>query len=269
MVDPSFQPGISFGYGKFYIELWGNASLLSDYKEFDMFLGFEHKNLTITLYDVFCGVGSEFNTKFFDGDKHSLTATIDYTFFDRLNIHWATTFIHSADFITKGKRAGKRAFSSYFEVAYTQPFGNIMDMTLRAGASPWTGPFWCPTRVGDEFDWDNPAEGFNVTNLSVTLSHEFERGDLCFPVELSYIYNPTSKYHYAVFKAGFNFYRIAVRRFAGLSTHAGRPRFRWPEEHFFVIFCQTTKISGRACSFRIIIYIFVSGNFVLYKPEVR
>lgn len=205
MVDPSFQPGISFGYGKFYIELWGNASLLSDYKEFDMFLGFEHKNLTITLYDVFCGVGSEFNTKFFDGDKHSLTATIDYTFFDRLNIHWATTFIHSADFITKGKRAGKRAFSSYFEVAYTQPFGNIMDMTLRAGASPWTGPFWCPSRVGNEFDWDNPAEGFNVTNLSVTLSHEFERGDLCFPVELSYIYNPTSKYHYAVFKAGFNF----------------------------------------------------------------
>ena len=42
MVDPSFQPGITLGYGKFYINLWGNASLLSDYKEFDMFLGFEH-----------------------------------------------------------------------------------------------------------------------------------------------------------------------------------------------------------------------------------
>ena len=49
MFDPSFQPGVSFGFGKFYIELWGNASLLSDYKEFDMFLGFEHENLLITV----------------------------------------------------------------------------------------------------------------------------------------------------------------------------------------------------------------------------
>ena len=53
MLDPSFQPSLSLGYGKFYIELWGNASLLSGYKEFDMFLGFEHEDLLITIYDVF------------------------------------------------------------------------------------------------------------------------------------------------------------------------------------------------------------------------
>ena len=205
MVDPSFQPGITFGYGKFYINLWGNASLLSDYKEFDMFLGFEHENLTITLYDVFCGVGSDFNTRFFDKDMHNLTATIDYTFFDRLRVHWATTFIHSSDFLTSGKRAGKRAFSSYFEVAYTQPVKDLFDIEITAGASPWTGPFWCPTRVGNEYDWDNPAEGFNVTNLSLMLNKEFEMGNVTFPLKVGYIYNPLSKYHYAIVKTGFSF----------------------------------------------------------------
>lgn len=205
MLDPSFQPGLSLGYGKFYIELWGNASLLSDYKEFDMFLGFEHEDLLITIYDVFCGVGQDFNKPFFSGENHSLTATIDYTFFDRLRLHWATTFLHPDDFITEGKRAGKRAFSSYFEVAYTQPFGDVLDMEVAAGASPWTGPFWCPTRVGNEFDWDNPATGFNVTNLSLKLSHEFEMDSVTLPVELSYVYNPLTNYHYALLKAGFNF----------------------------------------------------------------
>ena len=205
MVDPSFQPGITFGYGKFYINLWGNASLLSDYKEFDMFLGFEHENLTITLYDVFCGVGSDFNTRFFDKDMHNLTATIDYTFFDRLRVHWATTFIHSNDFLTSGKRAGKRAFSSYFEVAYTQPVKDLFDIEITAGASPWTGPFWCPTRVGNDYDWDNPAEGFNVTNLSLMFNKEFEMGNVTFPLQVGYIYNPLSNYHYAIVKTGFSF----------------------------------------------------------------
>ena len=205
MLDPSFQPGLSLGYGKFYIELWGNASLLSGYKEFDMFLGFEHEDLLITIYDVFCGVGDDFNKPFFSGENHSLTATIDYTLFDRLRLHWATTFLHPDDFITEGKRAGKRAFSSYFEVAYTQPFGDVLDMEVAAGASPWTGPFWCPTRVGNEFDWDNPAKGFNVTNLSLKLSHEFEMDSVTLPVELNYVYNPLTNYHYALLKAGFNF----------------------------------------------------------------
>ena len=205
MLDPSFQPGLSLGYGKFYIELWGNASLLSGYKEFDMFLGFEHEDLLITIYDVFCGVGQDFNKPFFSGENHSLTATIDYTFFDRLRLHWATTFLHPDDFISEGKRAGKRAFSSYFEVAYTQPFGDVLDMEVAAGASPWTGPFWCPTRVGNEFDWDNPAKGFNVTNLSLKLSHEFEMDSVTLPVELNYVYNPLTNYHYALLKAGFNF----------------------------------------------------------------
>ena len=205
MVDPSFQPGITLGYGKFYINLWGNASLLSDYKEFDMFLGFEHENLAITVYDVFCGVGSDFNTRFFDKDMHNLTATIDYTFFDRLRVHWATTFLHSSDFLTTGKRAGKRAFSSYFEVAYTQPVKDLFDIEITAGASPWTGPFWCPTRVGNEYDWDNPAKGFNVTNLSLMLNKEFEMGNVTFPLQVGYIYNPLSKYHYAIVKAGFSF----------------------------------------------------------------
>ena len=204
MVDPSFQPALTLGYGKFYVRLWGSASLFSDYKEFDMFLGFQHEGLEVTIYDVFCGVGQDFNAPFFDKSSHNLTATIDYTFFDRLRLHWATTFLHPSDFVVKNG-VERRAFSSYFEVAYTQPVKDWFDVEVIAGASPWTGPFWCPTRVGNEYDWDNPAKGFNVTNLSLTLSREFTRGDVSFPVSLGYTYNPLSNYHYALLTAGFYF----------------------------------------------------------------
>lgn len=204
MVDPSFQPALTLGYGKFYVRLWGNASLFSDYKEFDMFLGFQHEGLEVTIYDVFCGVGQDFNAPFFDKSSHNLTATIDYTFFDRLRLHWATTFLHPSDFVVKNG-VERRAFSSYFEIAYTQPVKDWFDVEVIAGASPWTGPFWCPTRVGNEYDWDNPAKGFNVTNLSLTLSREFTRGDVSFPVSLGYTYNPLSNYHYALLTAGFYF----------------------------------------------------------------
>jgi hypothetical protein len=207
MFDPSFQPSLTLGYGKFYINLWGNASLLSDYKEFDMFLGFDHENLSVTIYDVFCGVGADFGAQsFFDKEAHSLTATIDYTFFDRLRLHCATTFLHAADRLPNGKRA----FSSYFEVGYTQPFGEVMDMEIIAGAAPWTGPFWMagPRVMVDGaymLDFDNQPQGFNVTNLSVVLTREFDVNGVGIPVELGYTYNPTTKRHYALVKAGFAF----------------------------------------------------------------
>ena len=204
MVDPSFQPALTLGYGKFYVRLWGNASLFSDYKEFDMFLGFQHEGLEVTIYDVLCGVGQDFNAPFFDKSSHNLTATIDYTFFDRLRLHWATTFLHPSDFIVKNG-VERRAFSSYFEVAYTQPVKDWFDVEVIAGASPWTGPFWCPTRVGNEYDWDKPAKGFNVTNLSLILSREFTKGNVSFPVSLGYTYNPLTNYHYALLTTGFYF----------------------------------------------------------------
>ena len=212
MFDPSFQPSVTLGYGKFYINLWGNASLLSDYKEFDMFLGFDHENLSVTIYDVFCGVGLDFGSQsFFDKEAHNLTLTIDYTFFERLRLHWATTFLHASDwhYNEDGSRA-RRAFSSYFEVAYTQPFGDILDMEIVAGAAPWTGPFWMagPRKMVDgayTLDFDNQPQGFNVTNLSVTWSREFEVGSVSLPLQLGYTFNPTTKRHYALLKAGFAF----------------------------------------------------------------
>jgi hypothetical protein len=212
MFDPSFQPSLTLGYGKFYINLWGNASLLSDYKEFDMFLGFDHENLSITIYDVFCGVGPDFGSQsFFDKEAHNLTATIDYTFFDRLRLHWATTFLHASDwhYNEDGSRA-RRAFSSYFEVGYTQPFGDVLSMEIIAGAAPWTGPFWMagPRKMVDgayTLDFDNQPKGFNVTNLSLMFNREFEVGSVTLPLQVGYTFNPTTKRHYALVTAGFAF----------------------------------------------------------------
>jgi hypothetical protein len=131
-----------------------------------------------------------------------------------LRLHWATTFLHASDwhYNEDGSHA-RRAFSSYFEVAYTQPFGDILDMEIVAGASPWTGPFWTagPQIYKDgeyvlDYNAKNPpVTGFNVTNLSVTLSREFEVGSVSLPLQLGYTFNPTTKRHYALLKAGFAF----------------------------------------------------------------
>ena len=202
MFDPSLQPGVSFGYGNFYIDLWANHSLISKYNEFDIFLGYENENLTVTLYDVLWGVCGEMETMNpFNGDNHSLTATIDYTFFERLRLHWATTFIHSGDILPNGKQA----YSSYFEAAYTHPVCDHFDLELTAGASPWTGAFWCPSRLGDTYDFDNPATGFNVTNLSLMALKEFELGDYTIPVKAGYIYNPTTEFSFVLFQTSISF----------------------------------------------------------------
>lgn len=201
MFDPSLQPGVSFGYGKFYIDLWANHSLISKYNEFDIFLGFEHENLTITAYDVLWGVCGEMESMNpLNAKNHSLTTTIDYTLFDSLRLHWATTFIHSGDKLD----SGKQAFSSYFEVAYTHTVGDLFDVELTAGAAPWSGAFWCFEREGDGYS-DNYAKGFNVTNLSAMLNKEFEVDGLTFPMQLGYVYNPTTNFHFALFKVGVSF----------------------------------------------------------------
>lgn len=215
MFDPSIQPSVTLGYGMFYVDLWLNVSPISKYQEFDMTLGFDYENLSVTIYDVWCGTGDEFwKNDFLDDKNHSLTATVDYTFFDRLRLHWGTTFLHAADWLYNedGSRQ-RRAFSSYFEVAYTQPVKDLFDIEILAGASPWTGPFWTagPQIVEDgerflNYDAENPpVKGFNVTNLAVTLSREFEVGCATIPVNLGYTYNPTTKRHYALIKAGVSF----------------------------------------------------------------
>lgn len=201
MFDPSLQPGVSFGYGKFYIDLWANHSLISKYNEFDIFLGYEHENLTVTLYDVLWGVSGQMETMNpFKGKNHSLTATIDYTFFDCLSLHWATTLIHSGDKLPNGKQA----FSSYFEAAYTYPVCDLFDLELAAGASPWTGPFWSFNREGDGYS-DSTPTGFNVTNLSLMALREFEFGNFTMPVKAGYIYNPTTEFSFILLQTGIAF----------------------------------------------------------------
>jgi hypothetical protein len=207
MFDPSVQYGVTLGYGRFFLDLWANNSLMSTYNAFDMTIGYEHKGLRITVYDVYCGLTKEM-PHFFDKDTHNLTATIDYTFFDRLRLHWGTTFIHSSDFIEKEDGTRRRAFSSYFEVSYTQPILLFFDLEITAGASPWTGPFWCAgPRVMQldgsyALDFDNIPTGFNVTNLSLAIKKDFDLRICEIPVSLGYTYNPTTNRHYALLKAG-------------------------------------------------------------------
>lgn len=210
--DPAIQPNVTLGLGAFYIDLWYNFSTLSTYQELDITFGFDYENLSVTIYDVWCDYGKAFwQNDFLDDENHSLTATIDYTFFDRLRLHWGTTFLHSADWLYNDDGTKRRrAFSSYFEIAYTQPVKDWFDIEILAGASPWTAPFWCAgprvwTGEGYELDFENIPQGFNVTNLSLTLSREFSVGAATIPVNLGYVYNPTSNRHYALIKAGFSF----------------------------------------------------------------
>ena len=174
MFDPALQPGVTLGYGNFYIDLWANRSLISTYTEFDVFLGYENENLTVTLYDVLWGVSEDMSTMNpLKGENHSLTATIDYTLFERLRLHWATTFIHSGDKLINGKQA----YSSYFEVAYDFSLSEV-DFTVAAAVLPFAADYY-------------GNDDFGVCNLNITAGYEFEFDNgATLPISGQVMYNP-------------------------------------------------------------------------------
>ena len=171
----SLQPTLGLEYKGISLSAWGSVGLAdpADTKEFDITLGYTIGGLNIGITDYWFNAGAH-------GTNHVFEANIGYDF-GVVSAQWYTN-ISGNDGVNKD---GKRAYSSYFEVA--APFKlATCDWTATVGAVPFATNFY-------------GTNGFAVTNLAVRASKDIKVTDsFSIPIFGEVSANPCSQKAYLV-----------------------------------------------------------------------
>ena len=182
----SLQPTLGLEYKGISLSAWGSVGLAdpADTKEFDITLGYTIGGLNIGITDYWFNAGLDPQDRYFKydahGTNHVFEANIGYDF-GVVSAQWYTN-ISGNDGVNKD---GKRAYSSYFEVA--APFKlATCDWTATIGAVPFATDFY-------------GTNGFAVTNLAVRASKDIKVTDsFSIPIFGEVSANPCSQKAYLV-----------------------------------------------------------------------
>ena len=182
----SLQPTLGLEYKGISLSAWGSVGLAdpADTKEFDITLGYTIGGLNIGITDYWFNAGLDPQDRYFKydahGTNHVFEANIGYDF-GVVSAQWYTN-ISGSDCVNKD---GKRAYSSYFEVA--APFKlATCDWTATVGAVPFATDFY-------------GTNGFAVTNLAVRASKDIKVTDsFSIPIFGEVSANPCSQKAYLV-----------------------------------------------------------------------
>ena len=182
----SLQPTLGLEYKGISLSAWGSVGLAdpADTKEFDITLGYTIGGLNIGITDYWFNAGLDPQDRYFKydahGTNHVFEANIGYDF-GVVSTQWYTN-ISGNDGVNKD---GKRAYSSYFEVA--APFKlATCDWTATVGAVPFATDFY-------------GTNGFAVTNLAVRASKDIKVTDsFSIPIFGEVSANPCSQKAYLV-----------------------------------------------------------------------
>ena len=182
----SLQPTLGLEYKGISLSAWGSVGLAdpADTKEFDITLGYTIGGLNIGITDYWFNAGLDPQDRYFKydahGTNHVFEANIGYDF-GVVSAQWCTN-ISGNDGVNKD---GKRAYSSYFEVA--APFKlATCDWTATVGAVPFATDFY-------------GTNGFAVTNLAVRASKDIKVTDsFSIPIFGEVSANPCSQKAYLV-----------------------------------------------------------------------
>jgi hypothetical protein len=185
----SLQPTLGVGYKGLSLTAWGSVGLTepADTKEFDLTLSYVVGGLNIGVTDYW------FNQMVGDGDpegryfkygahatNHVVEANIGYDF-GLASLQWFTNFAGN-DY----KKDGKRAYSSYVEVAVPFKLASV-DWTAAVGAVPYESAQYGTT-------------GFAVTNVAVKATKDIKVTDtFSVPIFGQFAANPCSQKAYLVF----------------------------------------------------------------------
>ena len=181
---PSFQPELSVGWKGLSLSVWGSAGLAQPRNEIDLTLSYTIGGLKLSIIDYWDDSGG---TKYFmyrqKETGHSFEGAVQFDF-GPVAVSWQT-FFAGADFQEVG---GRRAFSSYFEIA--APFHLIgIDWLGKAGFVPWASDYYGTQRFT-----------FQSVSLKATKAIPFsDRFSL--PIYAELIATPASRKLY--FVAGF------------------------------------------------------------------
>ena len=182
----SLQPTLGLEYKGISLSAWGSVGLAdpADTKEFDITLGYTIGGRNIGITDYWFNAGLDPQDRYFKydahGTNHVFEANIGYDF-GVVSAQWYTN-ISGNDGVNKD---GKRAYSSYFEVA--APFKlATCDWTATVGAVPYATDFY-------------GTNGFAVTNLAVRASKDIKVTDsFSIPIFGEVSANPCSQKAYLV-----------------------------------------------------------------------
>ena len=181
------QPTLGVGFKGLSLTAWGSYGLAnaSDAKELDLTLAYTIGGLNIGVTDYwFDRGGLDPDGRYFKydahGTNHVFEANIGYDF-GFASLQWFTNFAGN-DY----KADGKRAFSSYVEVAV--PFKLVtVNWTAAVGAVPFESAQY-------------RTNGFAVTNVSLKATKEIKVTDtFSIPVFGQLVGNPCSQKAYLVF----------------------------------------------------------------------
>lgn len=179
------QPTVGVAYKGLSLSAWGSYGITdsSDTDELDLTLSYSTGGLTVGVTDYWFSGG---DNRYFLYDAHRTAhvfeGNIGYDF-GCLSLNWFTNFA-GADGMNKD---GKRAYSSYFEIAAPFKLGGV-DWNVAAGAVPFA-----TTSYAD-------ANGFAVVNLSLTATKEIKLTDsFSLPVFATVATNPSTQKAYLAF----------------------------------------------------------------------
>lgn len=179
----SLQPTLGIAYKGFGLSAWGSVGLAdaADTKEFDLTASYTTGGLTFGVTDYWFNAPEP---RYFLYDAHRTShvfeAFASYDF-GVLSASWYTNFAGNDGF----NKDGKRAYSSYFELAAPFTLGSI-DWTATVGAVPF---------ATTSYDTD----GFAVTNLSLKATKDIKVSDtFSVPIFGQVVGNPASQDAYLV-----------------------------------------------------------------------
>lgn len=190
------QPSASVAYKGLSLGAWGSYGIVDsdDTKELDFTLSYSAGNFSFSITDYwFSGMESKDRYFLYDSHRtaHVFEANVGYDF-GMCSLNWFTNFAGS-DY----KPNGKRAYSSYFEVAVPFMVGG-----LEWGTSLGIVPFASSCTYLK--DAETPTDGFAVTNITLRVSKDIKISErFSLPLFALVTANPNSGKMY--FTAGVSF----------------------------------------------------------------
>lgn len=186
MAGVSLQPTLGVEYKGLSLSAWGSYSFdKDDTKEFDLTLSYAIAGLSLGVTDYWFSYPDAEVNRYFEYQAHETAhvweAQVGYDF-GFMALNWFTNF-GGADGV---KENGKRAYSSYFNVACPFDWAGL-GWTAEVGIVPWETSFYAET---DEFSFSN-------IGLGATKTIECSKG-YSFGVSSSITWNPTTNYAFFV-----------------------------------------------------------------------
>lgn len=170
--DFSIQPSMSLDWKGLSLGVWGSTDLHGNYRECDFSLGYTVGGFSIIATDYFC---TSDDINYFDFSPETphvveLGAVYD---FGPVAVSWYSNLLGATGY---GEEEGEKVMSSYFEVSAPFSMGGL-DWSAAVGGTPFANTFY-------------GADGFAVTNVSLTASKEVAICNHKLPVFAQIMANP-------------------------------------------------------------------------------